>query len=155
MSATELKRLAQFSAAVRESTLKRLRAVPENLENWRIAPDAMSFADIAGHLIDADQWLFKKIEIKNLKPILGRAGAVHIENRTQYLNLLDKLDEIGKRREEFILSLREKKLSEKIYDSRFGGEVTVWWIIVRGNLDHEIHHRGQVAAYLRTIMMIM
>ena len=27
----------------------------------------------------------------------------------------------------------------------------MWWIIVRGNLDHETHHRGQIAAYLRML----
>ena len=32
-----------------------------------------------------------------------------------------------------------------------GQEVSVWWIIVRGNLDHEIHHRGQLS-YLRAIL---
>jgi uncharacterized damage-inducible protein DinB len=35
-------------------------------------------------------------------------------------------------------------------DSRFG-EVTVWWVIVRGNLDHEIHHRGFIGAYLKML----
>ena len=33
-----------------------------------------------------------------------------------------------------------------------GKEVSVWWIIVRGNLDHEIHHRGQLSSYLRAIL---
>ena len=35
-----------------------------------------------------------------------------------------------------------------------GKEVSVWWIIVRGNLDldHEIHHRGQLSSYPRAIL---
>ena len=35
-----------------------------------------------------------------------------------------------------------------------GQEVSVWWIIVRGNLDldHEIHHRGQLSSYPRAIL---
>jgi uncharacterized damage-inducible protein DinB len=41
------------------------------------------------------------------------------------------------------------QLEEKIPDDRFGGEVTKWWVIVRGTIDHEIHHRGQLATYLR------
>jgi uncharacterized damage-inducible protein DinB len=36
-------------------------------------------------------------------------------------------------------------------DDRFGGEVTLWWTIVRGNLEHEAHHRGQIAVYLRIV----
>jgi len=38
----------------------------------------------------------------------------------------------------------------EVFDERFG-ETTLWWIVVRGNLDHEIHHRGQIAAYLRDV----
>ena len=49
---SEGRRLAEFSRAVRESTLKRLRLVPDGFENWRISPQAMSFADVAKHLID-------------------------------------------------------------------------------------------------------
>src|SRR3989304_3624847 len=52
-------RLAAFSMAVRESTLKRARAVPDGFENWRIDDEGMSFADQVRHLIDADRWLFR------------------------------------------------------------------------------------------------
>ena len=48
-------------------------------------------------------------------------------------------------------SLKEKKFAEKIFDERFGGEGSLWWIIVSGNLDQEIYHRGPVAAYLRVM----
>ena len=43
--------------------------------------------------------------------------------------------------------------SRTMPDPRFGESVSVWWIIVRGNLDHEIHHRGQIAAYLRALRL--
>jgi uncharacterized damage-inducible protein DinB len=109
----------------------------------------MSFADIARHLIDADEWLFKMLELKNLKPIKGRARQIEIGNRTEYTGLLDQLAEIGEKRADSIGKIDSVQLSELIYDERFGQEVMVWWIIVRGNLDHEIHHRGQIATYLR------
>ena len=149
--ALSVKQLAEFSHAVRESTLKRLRAVPEGFENWRITQDAMSFADIAQHLIDADDWLFKKLEVKDLEPLTGRSGIARIDNRDDYLSLLESLENRGRQRSELIESLTETQLAEHIYDRRFGGEVAVWWIIVRGNLDHEIHHRGQIAVYLRVL----
>jgi uncharacterized damage-inducible protein DinB len=148
---SEGKRIAKFSAAVRESTLKRLRLVPDGSENWRVSPDAMSFADTVQHLIDADEWLFKKFEIKNIDPIRGQSGLIHIENRNQYLALLERLKNIGQRRADMLEKLDESALAELIYDARFGADVAVWWIIVRGNIDHEIHHRGQIAAYLRML----
>jgi len=147
----ENQRLSEFSNAIRESTLKRLKAVPEGKENWRPSSGAMSFADIAQHLIDTDNWLFKKLKLKNLDPIQGRAGSTEIANRNQYKALLIGLEETGKKRARILEGLRREELDEEIYDSRFDGKVTAWWIIVRGNLDHEIHHRGQLAVMLRIL----
>ena len=147
----EGRRLAAFARAVRESTLKRLRRVPSGQENWRIGPGAMSFADLAQHLGDTDEWLFKKMDVKTLDPILGYTGAVEIADRADYQALIDRLVRTGEERGRRLESLTEDQLDEPIVDARFGGAVSLWWIIVRGNLDHEIHHRGQIAAYLRAL----
>ncbi len=147
----ESQRLAAFARAVRESTLKRLRLVPPGQENWRLTPGAMSFADQAQHLIDTDEWLFKKLDVKTLDPILGEAGTVTIAHRAEYEALLDALARSGQRRDALIKSLTDEDFDALIYDARFDGEVSVWWIIVRGNLDHEIHHRGQIVALLRAL----
>jgi uncharacterized damage-inducible protein DinB len=145
----ESENLAAFSRAVRESSLKRLRLVPEGRENWRATPETMSFADQAQHLIDADEWLFRKLEDRALEPMVGHAGEAGEVTRTEYLDLLARLEQTGRQRSDLIAGLSSDQLAEPILDWRFGGGVTVWWVIVRGNLDHEVHHRGQIAAYLR------
>ena len=151
MSFSESLRLAQLSVAVRESTLKRLVQVPDGFENWRPTEASLSFADIVQHLIDADNWLFQKLQTPELLPLQGQADLVSVHNRAVFDDLLEQLREIGERRRTIIENLNEDDFSRQIYDSRFGGEVEVWWIITRGNLDHETHHRGQVATYLRIV----
>jgi uncharacterized damage-inducible protein DinB len=151
MSFSESVRLAQLSIAVRDSTLKRLLQVPDSFESWRPTEASLSFADIVQHLIDADNWLFQKLQTPELLPLQGQAGLVSVHNRAVFDDLVEQLREIGERRKIFIESLTEDDLSRRIFDSRFGGEGEVWWIIARGNLDHETHHRGQVAAYLRIV----
>jgi uncharacterized damage-inducible protein DinB len=145
----ESERLAAWSLAVRDSSLKRLSRVRPGLENWRITPESMSFADVAFHLIEADQWLFDKLADPNRPPMVGRARTTNISASDQYAALCAKLEAIGRRRAAFLESLTPAQLESTVPDQRFGGLVTVWWVIVRGNLDHEIHHRGQVAAWLR------
>jgi uncharacterized damage-inducible protein DinB len=141
--------LAEWSRAVRESSLKRLRAVPAGSENWRPVANAMSFGDLAHHIVEADEWLFRKLEARALAPMVGRAGAVDITVREQYMQLLRELEQWGAKRSRLIAGFSDEQLRERVEDRRFGGEVTVWWIVVRGNIEHEIHHRGQIAAYLR------
>lgn len=148
---SESEKLAEFAAAVRDSTIKRLKQVPAGKENWRITPDAMSIAEIAYHLIEADEWLIEKIENRELEPMQGKSRTVKIDDNVEFPDLIKRLQKSGEKRCSFIKELDESKLQSTIFDNRFGKEVTIWWIIVRGNLDHEIHHRGQLSAYLKVL----
>lgn len=148
---SESEKLAKFAAAVRNSTIKRLERIPAGKENWRITPEAMSIAEIAYHLIEADEWLIIKIENRELEPMQGKTGTIAIDDNFEFRELINRLQQSGERRCSFINELDESKLLSTIFDKRFGKEVTVWWIIVRGNLDHEIHHRGQLSAYLKLL----
>ncbi len=148
---SESEKLAEFAKAVRDSTIKRLKQVPAGKENWRITPEAMSIAEIAYHLIEADEWLIKKIENQDLEPMQGKTGTIMIDDNLEFLDLINRLQQSGKNRCSFIKELNKSKLQSTIFDKRFGKEVTIWWIIVRGNLDHEIHHRGQLSAYLKPL----
>jgi uncharacterized damage-inducible protein DinB len=145
----ESKRLAEWSRAVRGSSLKRLSLVRPGLENWRLTAESMSFADVAFHLIEADQWLFRKLAEPTLAPMVGRAGTTDISARGQFTALCDHLEALGQRRAAVLESLSPARLEATVPDQRFGGLVTVWWVVVRGNLDHEAHHRGQMVAWLR------
>jgi len=141
--------IADFSRAVRGSTLKRLWMIPGGLENWGVSENAMSVADIARHLVDADRWLFEKLANHGLEPITGKAGSTDIKARGEYDAIMGELVETGEARYRLIAG--DLNLNQLIHDSRFGGEVTALWIILRGNLDHEVHHRGQLAAYIRVL----
>jgi uncharacterized damage-inducible protein DinB len=151
MGVKESRRLADFSLAVRESTIRSLKRVAPGMENWRVDEDAMSFADTGHHILEADQWLFKMLKEKNLHPMRGRAHAFEVSDRSQYDSLINELKRAGELRKDLIASMSSEDLAEMIYDERFDGEVSAWWIVVRGNLDHEIHHRGQIIAYLRMV----
>jgi uncharacterized damage-inducible protein DinB len=143
--------LAELASAVRGSSIKRLRLVPEGRENWRPLETAMSFADIAFHIKEADIWLFSKLKNRDLHAIKGAAHAFEVSSTRQYLYLIDELVSMGEQRSVLISAMSDEQLESLIPDDRFGGEVTIWWLIARGNLDHETHHRGQLASYLRLV----
>ena len=143
--------LAEYAAAVRDSSLKRLRRVPAEYENWRPSKRALSFADLAHHLVAADEWLFAKLDDPTLRGMVAEAGEAGQVSRAEFLALLERLERSGVRRAEILSNLDAANLERKTPDDRFGGEVTVWWLAVRGNLDHEAHHRGQIATYLRIL----
>lgn len=147
MNQSEGLRLADFSRAVRESTLKRLRQVRPGHENWRPSSVAMTFADIAHHLAEADSWLFRKLKDPMLPKMAGQSGEAAAVTSAAFQELISKLRQSGEQRATLLATLADAFLDSPMYDDRFGN-VTVWWVIVRGNLDHEAHHRGQIAVYL-------
>jgi len=119
------------------------------MENWRIDEDAMSFADLGQHIVDADEWLFRAMEGKKQSPLKGRSGLLTVVNRSEFARLIDELARTGKSRRDLIEGMSSRRFAEMMFDQRFGSQVSTWWVVVRGNLDHEIHHRGQIIAYLR------
>ena len=125
MTSSEGWRLAEFSTAVRGSTLKRLRLVPEGYENWRISPKTMSFADIAQHLVDADNWLFEMLWAKNLEPMVGKPYLVEVTDRGQYLSILSELEQTGVRRAKMLETFKDSQFSEMIFDIEFSLKIFI------------------------------
>ena len=145
------KLLIDLCKAVRESTLKRIASVPEGFENWRISKDALSFSEIIMHLIELDDWTIKKINEPAIQSILPNKGSMDNCTREQFNNLILQLKGRLENKIDFINSMNKDKMQTEIYDDRFGDKVSIEWILLRGNLDHEIHHRGQIATYLRVL----
>jgi len=143
--------LKQFSIAVRESTIKRLIKVPEGYENWKVSESSLSFAQIAKHLIELDYWLCEKIQ----NPFINSIETQNVEGMTctreQFNKFIFKLKDSLEVKLKLIESLGQETLEAKIFDDSYSEEVSIMWLILRRNLDHEIHHRGQIATYLRIL----
>ncbi len=144
----EGRRLAEFSAAVRESTLKRLRAVPEGKEHFRIDAESMSFADLAQHLLESDRRLLLRLGRSTPPPPVRTRARSGVRGRRAYLALVGRLERGGEKRRKFLAGLSPRKL-ERVVDDPYYGRAADWWYILRSTLDHEIHHRGQIAVMLR------
>jgi len=147
-----MKDLTKFSIAVRESTLKRLRAVPAGYENWRLDKDSMSVADLAQHIIDCDHALIEAYQTKSLGPNLGMAHSVNIKKKDDKQKLIENLEETKNKRAVFIEGLEQKEYAEIIKAERKSGEEQMTLeLLIYKMLDHEIHHRGQLTVYLKMI----
>jgi uncharacterized damage-inducible protein DinB len=147
-----MKELTKFSIAVRDSTLKRLRAVPAGLENWRLDKNSMSIADLAQHIIDCDHALIEAFQTKSLGTNLGMAHSVDIKKEDDMQKLIENLEETKNKRAIFIEGLEQEDYLEIIKAERKSGkEQMTLELLIYKILDHEIHHRGQLSVYLKMI----
>jgi len=147
----EIELLTEFCKSVRGSTVKRLKIVPEGYENWKVSLNALSFAEIAKHIIDLDNWLFEKIRNPNTKSIETETAIIKSCNRKEYKELINNLKEILHKKIDLFNTFDEDKLKVKIFDDAYNSEVSLAYLILRRNIDHEIHHRGQITTYLRVL----
>jgi len=143
--------LAEFSSEIRKLTLKRLEDVPEGFINWRINNTAMSFVDIVQHLINIDELFFNitKTNERRFKWTLGTKPHLNVDKLT-YKSMVKKLEKLKIRRDSTIRSFNDILMNELVIDEN-GEKMTFWWFLMHKVLEHEIYHRGQVAAYLKVI----
>ena len=143
----EAERLTEFFKAVRQSSLKRFRKVKSGDGGWRPRSDILSFVDTLKHLIDSDHWMFEYLE--NGRGPEGTVISPGDARAEDWARLLTEFENSGRQVAEFIGGLSDSDFSNPIQEPKGSGNSTWWWIIVRGNIDHEIHHRGQLQVLLR------
>jgi uncharacterized damage-inducible protein DinB len=154
MNPDEVQALAEFSSRVRESTLDPLRRVPEGKENVAFPPAAMSFTDIADHLIQGDHFLFTLPKTRFLAEYIGEVGQKFVDDRAQWDELIIELERLGERRRKFIQNLDQGALMTSIDYVRIqepGHGVRSLREMIYGFLKHEAQHRGAVVVYLKLI----
>ena len=147
-----IQRLAEFSSEIRKITLKRLEEVPEGFMNWQLNNIAMSFAHIIQHIIDVDELFFglTTSESKQFQWKLGSEEPNQIVESSNYGAMIAKLKAYQHKRHTIISAFDAIKMNDKVADEN-GNKTTFWWFIMRKVLEHEIYHRGQIAAYLKVL----
>lgn len=149
MSDAERQLLGQLSNSARNSTIKRLKRVAEGAENWAIAEGKLSFADLARHILDCDKAILKIFESNSIGKNLGEPGVAGTVDREGFEALLVELKEYKTIRHDFIVGLSDDDLNVLIDADRIRGvEKMPTRLLLVETLDHEIHHRGQIAVYL-------
>jgi len=120
--------------------------------NWRLNNTAMSFVDITQHLINVDELLFNMLitKEKRFQWKLGSEDA-HIQvDRLAFEAMVVKLKKFQLKRHNVICDLDDTEMNIEVTEEN-GKKMTFWWFFMHKLLEHEIYHRGQIAAYLKVL----
>ena len=143
---TQGQRLARFARAVRESSLKRFRQVrPEDM-SWRPAPGRLSFVDHLKHLADCDRWILAVLKGDPEPHADIRPGDGDPTSWDAYMAGMEvTLDEKCR----LLEGATDGDLDHLVDKPAHLGRPEAGSVILRENLDHEIHHRGMVQLLLK------
>ena len=151
MTADHAKAIADYFATMFDkesaSTLKVLRAVPNDRRDYKPDEKSRTAWELAKHLVGSDLWFLDSV-----------CDAVFVydpeaENkRTAGLNTIDDIVEFYKREyPKRILRLRSTPGEQLAKEVDFFGskEPSIWFLGLANN--HGVHHRGQLMTYLRAM----
>ena len=126
--------------------------MPDGFINWRLNNTAMSFAHLVQHIINVDDMFFSLTTTNNKKYtwILGSEEPHKNVDDALYTSMLKKLKDFGVKRDKIISSFNDTSINELVFDEN-RESMTTWWFLMHKVLEHEIYHRGQIAAYLKVL----
>lgn len=131
--------LVEYVARVHERTRDVVSTIPSELLGWRASAGEFTLAEIAAHIARARVW--------NAELVTGDAGARYgghdASDCTTPEALLGLMDESSRQ----ALALVEAADLEREIPSSMG-EIAAWRRVFGGLIEHEVHHRSQLAALL-------
>ena len=143
---TQGERLALFSEKVRQSSLKRFRIVKVQDRAYRPASGRLSFVDHLKHLVDCDRWILAVV-CGDAEPHADiHPGEGDIALWDSYMLVLEQS---GLEKANYLRGLSSLDLDRIIEKPENLGRPDVGSLILRENLDHEIHHRRMVQLLLK------
>ncbi|WP_240689357.1 DinB family protein [Ammoniphilus sp. YIM 78166] len=136
------KELIAHFEGVRKRTLNYAREIPEELIDWRPGEDKFSIGDIIRHLGSAELMFLHAITEKEWKyPGHGLDKGRTKQEVLHYLQACHSAVMSG------LHALEEEHLTAKVKNG-LGYEISAWRLIM-AMAEHEIHHRGQLSAYMQ------
>jgi len=142
MEITTIEPFLKYYENLRKRTLKVIECIPSEKINWTHAAGKFTFADLIRHLAATERFMFAET-VQNKKSVYPG----HEEHLADgYTNVLRFLDEMHRESMEIFRRLTDEDLQKKCLTPN-DTPITVWkWL--RALAEHEIHHRGQIYAYL-------
>ncbi len=127
---------------IRERTMRVVACIPPGKIDWTYKPGKFTFGDLMRHLAAIERWMFAENAQRKPSAYPGHGK----ELADGYEAIVDYMRRMHEESMAIFRSLRDADLETKCPTP--GGielRVSKW---LRGMIEHEVHHRGQIYLYL-------
>ena len=134
-----------YFEGIRARTRRVVDCVPPGRFDWVPAPERWSFADLVRHLAAIERFMFAENAAGRPSRYPGH-GRELADGREAVLDYFERMH----REAVAILSELDGAALERKCETPGGVSITTWkWL--RAMVEHEIHHKAQLAEYLRAM----
>ena len=142
MEITNVTTFLEYYEKLRGRTLRVVGCIPPDKFDWTYRAGKFTFADLIRHLASSERFMFAE-NVRGKKSSYPGHGRELADGNDDVLHFMNRMHQESMR---IFCGLSDEDLQKKCLTPN-GTPITVWkWL--RALTEHEIHHRGQIYAYL-------
>jgi uncharacterized damage-inducible protein DinB len=141
----ELRSVAPFLdyfKKIRERTMRLVACIPPDQIEWRAAPNKFSLGDLARHIASTERYVFVECACGGQNRYAG-CGRDLADGHEEVVRYMESMHRESVR---MLAQLSDEQLQKKCQSAN--GTPMTTWKLLRSMTEHEVHHRGELYAYL-------
>jgi uncharacterized damage-inducible protein DinB len=131
-----------YFGKIRQRTMRVVACIPPDKIEWRAAPDKFTLGDLARHIAATERNVFVECACGGCNRYAG-CGRELVEGRDEVVRFMERMHNESMN---MLAQLSDDQLQRKC-QSADGTPMTTWKLL-RSMVEHEVHHRGELYAYL-------
>jgi len=127
---------------IRERTMRVVSCIPPEKIEWRAAEGKFTLGDLARHIAATERYVFAECACGGRNLYAG-CGCELADGYDEVIRLMRRAHDESM---QMLAELTGDRLAEKCQSA--DGSPIATWKLLRSMVEHEIHHRGELYAYL-------
>ena len=142
MEVNTIQSFLDYFSKIRERTMRVVSCIPPDKIEWRAAPHKFTLGDLARHIAATERNVFAECACGGRNRYAGCSREL-AEGRDEVVRFMERMHRESMN---ILMRLSDNQLQQKC-QSADGTPVTTWKLL-RSMVEHEVHHRGELYAYL-------
>ncbi len=142
MEISSMESFLDYFSKIRERTMRVVACIPPDKVEWRAAEGKFTLGDLARHIAATERNVFAECACGGRNRYAG-CGRELAEGRDEIVQFMERLHSESMH---MLGQLSDEQLRQKC-QSADGTPMTTWKLL-RSMVEHEVHHRGQLYAFL-------
>jgi len=142
MEVSTIRSFLDYFSKIRERTMRVVASIPPDKIEWRAAADKFTLGDLARHIATTERNVFVECACGGRNRYAG-CGCELAEGRDEVVRFMERMHSESMK---MLTQLSDEQLQQKC-QSADGTPMTTWKLL-RSMVEHEVHHRGELYAYL-------